>query len=244
MATPHNAADINQIAKTVLLPGDSQRAKYIAEKYFENPKLVSDVRNVLAYTGTYKGKPITIMGSGMGAASAGLYSYELYHFYNVENIIRIGTAGGLQPNLEPGDLVFALTASTDSAYGNQYALKGTFSPAASYDLLEKAVASAKNHNISHHVGTVFSSDYFSDYNALNQITQESAWKPWAKMGCLVQDMETYALYSNAAWLSKNALSILTHTDSCVHGHKHLPYENRLPLLENMFTVALDVASQL
>ena len=244
MATPHNAADINQIAKTVLLPGDSQRAKYIAEKYFENPKLVSDVRNVLAYTGTYKGKPITIMGSGMGAASAGLYSYELYHFYNVENIIRIGTAGGLQPNLEPGDLVFALTASTDSAYGNQYNLKGTFSPAASYHLLEKAVASAKNHNIPHHVGTVFSSDYFSDYNALNQITQESAWKPWAKMGCLVQDMETYALYCNAAWLSKNALSILTHTDSCVHGHKHLPYENRLPLLENMFTVALDVASQL
>ena len=244
MATPHNSANIDQIAKTVLLPGDSQRAKYIAEKYFENPELVSNVRNVLAYTGTYKGKPLTVMGSGMGSASAGLYTYELYHFYNVENIIRIGTAGGLQENLEPGDLVFALTASTDSAYGNQYDLKGTFAPAATYHLLEKAVASAKNNNIPYHVGTVFSSDYFSEYNALNQITGEPAWKPWSKMGCLVQDMETYALYSNATWLTKNALSILTHTDSCVHEHKHLPYENRIPLLENMFTVALDVASEI
>ena len=244
MATPHNSANENQIAKTVLLPGDSQRAEYIAKTYFQNPELVSSVRNVLAYTGTYKDKQITVMGSGMGAASAGLYSYELYHFYNVENIIRIGTAGGLQPQLEPGDLVFALTASTDSAWANQYNLKGTLSPGATYSLIEKAVASAKEHKIPYHVGTVFSSDYFSDYNALNQITGDPAWKPWSKMGCLVQDMETYALYSNAAWLSKNALSILTHTDSCVHGHKHLPYQNRIPLLENMFTVALDVASQI
>ncbi len=235
MATPHNAATAIQVAKTVLLPGDPVRARYIAEHFLKDAEQVTAVRNMLGFTGTWNGTPVTVMGSGMGGPSAGIYSYELFHLYGVEKIIRIGTAGGLQPGIRVGDIVFALTASTDSNYAYQYRLPGTYSPSADFSLLEKAIASARNHSIPFHAGGVFSSDLFSEYNALGP---EESWKPWARMGCLVQDMETYALYCNAAWLGKKALSILTHTDSCITG-EGLPAERRMIALHNMFTVALE-----
>jgi len=237
MATPHNAATAIEIAKTVLLPGDPVRARYIADHYLKDAVQVTAVRNMLGFTGTWNGTPVTVMGSGMGGPSAGIYSYELYHLYGVEKIIRIGTAGGLQPEIRVGDIVFALTASTDSNYAYQYKLPGTCSPSADFSLLEKAVASARSHSIPWHAGTVFSSDLFSEYNALGP---EASWKPWARMGCLVQDMETYALYCNAAWLGKKALSILTHTDSCVTG-EGLSADKRMTALHGMFTVALEAA---
>lgn len=239
MATPHNAANAGDIAQDVILPGDPLRAQFMAEKYLSDVRKVTGVRNMLGFTGTWNGKPVTIMGSGMGGPSAGIYSYELFKFYGVSRIIRTGTSGGLQPQLEPGDLVFAQTASTDSAWAHQYKLPGTFSPAADFDLLEKAAASARAHGFRYFAGGILSSDLFSDYNALNETTGEPCWKPWARMGCLAQDMETYALYCNAAWLGKKALSIITHTDSCVTG-KSLPDEKRMTALEPMFTVALEI----
>lgn len=233
--TPHNAAQKNDIAKTVLLPGDPLRAKYIAENFLQNSKQITSVRNILGFTGTYNGKEVTVMGSGMGGPSAGIYSFELYKFYDVQNIIRIGTAGGLQKELEPGDIVFAMTSSTDSNYAYQYDLCGSFSPAASFDLLEKAVNAAKSMNIRYSVGGVFSSDFFSEYNALGN---ERTIAPYAKLGILAQDMETYALYCNAAYLHKEALSIVTMTDSCVTG-KSVPDNERMTCLHNMFKVALE-----
>ena len=247
MATPHNAASAGDIAETVLLPGDPLRAEYIAKEYLNDAQKVTDTRNMLGFTGFYpsdkwKKNRVTVMGSGMGGPSCGIYSYELFSFYGVKRIIRIGTAGGLQSFLKPGDLVFAMTASTDSNWANQYALPGTFSPSADFGLLSKAVGAADAHGYRHFEGGVFSSDYFSDYNALNEVTGKKAWESWARMGCLVQDMETYALYCNAAWLGKKALSILTHTDSCVNEKEHLPYENRIPALEAMFITALETAA--
>jgi purine-nucleoside phosphorylase len=237
MATPHIAATENQIAPSVLFPGDPLRAQYIAQQYLSNSVQVTDVRNVLGFTGTWKGNPITVMSSGMGGPSAGIYSYELFTKYSVEKIIRIGTAGGLQSNIAVGDIVFALTASTDSNYAAQYRLSGTFSPGADFSLLERAVSAARQSSIPFHVGTVFSSDYFSEYNALGP---EASWQRWSKMGCLVQDMETYALYCNASWLKKKSLSILTHTDSCVTGYG-LPPEKRMSALDPMIAVALETA---
>lgn len=237
MSTSHNAAEQGMVAKTVLLPGDPLRAEYIARNYLTDVVQISAVRNMLAFTGTWKEKRVTVMGSGMGGPSAGLYSYELFEHYGAENIIRIGTAGGLQENLGIGDLIFALTASSDSNYAYQYKLPGHYAPCADFSLLEKAIEAAKKKSVLFHAGPVFSSDLFSQYNALG--SQES-WKPWARMGCLVQDMETYALYCNAAWLGKKALSLLTHTDSCVTG-KGLAAEERMSALTSMFSMALDCA---
>lgn len=232
--TPHNSARKGQIAETVLLPGDPLRARYIAENYLSDAELVTSVRGMEGWTGNYNGKKVTVMGSGMGSASCGLYSYELYKFYDVENIIRIGTAGGYQEFMETGDLVFAMTSSTDSNYAGQYELPGTFSPSGSFELLEKAVSYARENKIRFHVGGIFSSDYFSQYNARGW---ERAWKPWARMGCLAQDMETYALYCNAAFLGKKALSIVTNVHS-------LPVNKGGPCspeaLDNMIRTALSL----
>ena len=237
MATPHNIANKNEIAETVLLPGDPLRAKYIAENFLNNAKQVTSVRNMLGFTGTWNGNPITVMGSGMGGPSAGIYSYELFSFYDVEKIIRIGTSGGLQEKIQPGEMVFAMTASTDSNYAYQYKLPGSFSPCGDFSLLDAAVKSARKHNFTFHTGSIFSSDLFSSYNAMGE---RESWLPWARMGCLAQDMETFALYCNAAWLNKKALSIVTVTDCCVTG-RCLADEDRLTGLEPMFTVALETA---
>jgi purine-nucleoside phosphorylase len=237
MATPHNAARPLEIAKSVLLPGDPLRAQYVAARYMKDSVQITSVRGMLGFTGTWQGHPLTVMGSGMGGPSAGIYSYELFSHYGVEKIVRIGTSGGLQENMPLGALVLAMTASTDSAYAHQYRLPGSFSPCADYALLERAVSSARTRGVDFRVGSVFSSDLFSEYNALGP---EESWKSWARMGCLAQDMETFALYCNAHWLGKRALSILTHTDSCVTG-KGIEAERRMEALQPMFEVALDAA---
>lgn len=203
--TPHNAAKKGQIAPTVLMPGDPERAEWIARTFLNNAKLVTDIRGIKGFTGTWNSKPVSVMASGMGAASAGIYIYELYNFYGVESIIRVGTCGGLQKQVRPCDMVLSMTASTDSNYDRQYGLEGHFSPAADFSLLQKAAAFAQKNKFRFHVGPVFSSDHFSAYNAMG----DKAWKSWAKMGCLAQDMESHCLYCNAAAAGKKALSILT-----------------------------------
>ncbi|MDD2296198.1 MAG: purine-nucleoside phosphorylase [Sphaerochaetaceae bacterium] len=234
--TPHNSATTGTLAKTVLFPGDPERAAWVADAFLENAIEVTHVRGMRGFTGMYQGTSISVMASGMGGPSAGIYSYELFSVYEVDTIIRIGTSGGLQEYIAVGDLVFALTASTDSAWAHQYQLQGTFSPAVSYPLIEAAVRSARDLQVPYHAGMVFSSDLFSDYNALGP----DSWKAWARMGALVQDMETYALYSTAAYTGKKALSILTMTDSCVTG-KGLEKEQRMSALAPMIRVALQTA---
>ncbi|MDR0389753.1 MAG: purine-nucleoside phosphorylase [Spirochaetaceae bacterium] len=237
--TPHNSARPGEIAGTVLMPGDPLRAKHIADEYLENARECSHVRGMLAFTGDYKGKPVSVMGSGMGAPSMGIYSFELFSHYGVQNIIRIGTCGGLSAEINVGDILFALAASTDSAYASQYGLPGSFSACADFGLLEKAVATARSMHIPFWAGNIFSSDVFSLYNARG----EAGWKAWAAMGCAGTDMESYALYCNAAYLRKKALSILTCSDSNVT-RKEMSAEERQKSLVAMFTLALELASSL
>jgi purine-nucleoside phosphorylase len=208
----------------------------VGERFLTNATLVTDVRNVLGYTGLYKGKRVSVLSTGMGGPSAGIYSYELFTEYDVQAIIRIGTCGGFQPDIKVGDLVFAMTASTDSAWAHQYNLKGTLSPACDATLLLEAVRNAQSLGHDHHLGMVFSSDLFSSYNALG----EDSWKAWARMGALAQDMESYALYATAAWCNRRALSILTMTDSCVT-NEGLADEERMTALYPMVEVALETA---
>ena len=235
--TPHNTARKGDFAPLVLMPGDPLRAKYIAETRLQNARQVTGVRNMLGYTGTWEGKDVSVMSSGMGAPSMGIYSYELFAFYGVEKIVRIGTCGGMTPDIDVGDLVIAMTASTDSNYAHQYGLNGSFSPCADYGLLEQAVASARKHGTKYWVGGIFSSDVFSLYSALDDA---EGWKKWAAMGCAATDMECFALYCNAAYLRKKALTLLTCSDSNISRKEMTPQE-RQTSLNAMFDVALDLA---
>lgn len=236
--TPHNRASKAEVAKVVLLPGDPIRAALVAQHFLEDATLITDVRNMLGYTGLYKGYPITVMASGMGGPSAGIYSYELFTAYDVQAIIRIGTCGGLKAQVAVGDLVVALTASTDSNWAHQYNLKGTLSPVCDPSLMLRSLFCAKQQQVAIHPGMVFSSDLFSAYNALG----EESWKDWAAMGALAQDMETYALYCTAAYCKKRALSLLTMTDSCVT-NQGFGDEMRSVGLYPMIKVALETARQ-
>ncbi len=208
--TPHIAAAKGDIAPTVLMPGDPLRAKFIAENFLENPVPYNTIRNMLGYTGLYKGKPVSVQGSGMGMPSIGIYSYELYHFYDVQNIIRVGTAGAVGAHVRVKDLVVAQGACTDSRYAAQYRLPGTCAPIADFGLLEQSVAAARRMNLSCHVGNVLSSDVFygDDSEALAQ---------WQRMGVLAVEMESAALYMNAARAGKCALCILTISDEVFTG---------------------------
>lgn len=235
--TPHNSAKVGDLAPTVLMPGDPLRAKRIAETMLSNVRQFNAVRNMFGYTGEYRGKKVSVMGSGMGAPSMGIYSYELYAFYGVEAVIRIGTCGGLTPEVDVGDLVIAMTASTDSNYAHQYRLNGTLSPAADFELLERAAQKARLENLRFHVGPVFSSDLFSLYSAL---PEEEGWKRWGRMGCKATDMECYALYCNAAWFQKKALTLLTCSDSNI-SHKEMSPEARQNSLNSMIHLALEIA---
>ena len=233
MATPHNQATKGEIAKTVLMPGDPLRAKFLAETYLENVKQFNTVRNMFGYTGTYKGKEVSIMGSGMGMPSIGIYSYELFSQYDVENIIRIGTTGAIHDDLKLGDLVIAQGSCTDSNFASHFELPGTFAPIASFKLLRGAVEAAEKLGIGYMVGNVLSSDVF--YNeTFDRILQ------WKKMGVLCVEMESAALYMNAAQAKKNALCVLTVSDCPLQGLE-TSVEERERSFTNMMKVALSLA---
>lgn len=231
--TPHITAKEGDFARTVLMPGDPLRAKYIAENFLTDAVLVNNVRGVNGYTGMYNGKRVSVMASGMGMPSMGIYSYELFKFYDVDNIIRIGTAGSLQPDLKIRDLAIAMGACTDSNYAVQYELPGTFAPIASFDLLRKAVDQAeKMGNVGYKVGNVASSDVF--------YSERPTMEAWQKMGVLAVEMETAALYMNAARTGKNALTICTISDSLVTGEVTTS-EERQTSFADMMKVALEIA---
>lgn len=233
MSTPHNAAKKGEIAKTVLMPGDPLRAKFIAETYLEDVTCFNTVRNMFGYTGTYHGKRVSVMGSGMGMPSIGIYSYELYHFYDVDQIIRIGSAGGFSDNIKLRDLVIGMGVSTNSNYAAQYNLPGTYAPLADFGLLRKAVEAAEARNISVAVGNVLSSDVF--YHA--DPAFNDAWK---KMGILCVEMESAALYLTAAHAGKKALCLLTISDHLYTGES-LSAEERQTSFREMMEVALEIA---
>jgi purine-nucleoside phosphorylase len=232
--TPHiGVAEKGIIAETILLPGDPLRAKFIAENYLENPVQFNTVRNMFGYTGTYKGKRISVMGTGMGMPSIGIYSYELIHFYGVKNLIRIGSCGSIQEDLKVRDIVIGMSASTNSNYASQYNLPGTYAPTASFELLNKAMTIAKEKGIEPKVGNILSSDIFYDANP-------EVWKRWAEMGVLAIEMEAAALYMNAAKGKANALCILTVSDSIVT-HELTTAEERQNTFTKMMEIALELA---
>ena len=237
--TPHINADAKDFAKTVLMPGDPKRAKLIAENFLENARLVNDVRGVQGYTGTYKGVPVSVMASGMGMPSIGIYSYELYNYFDVENIIRVGSCGAYLPNVKVRDIVIGQGACTDSAFANQFDLNGTFAPIADFSLLEKAVAVCRENNFNFHVGNILSTDVF--YGDLENLPDyEKPLNKWGKMGVLAVEMEAAALYMNAARCGKKALCICTVSDSLVTGEE-LSAEERQNSFTDMIKVALETA---
>lgn len=233
--TPHINAKEGDFAKTVLMPGDPLRAKYIAEHYLEDAVLVNNVRGVQGYTGTYKGKRVSVMASGMGMPSIGIYSYELFNFYGVENIIRVGSAGALTDKLRLRDVVAGMSAYTTSSYGYQFGFDGTLAPCCSYELLTKAVEAGKKIGQNVVPGPVFSSDCFYEQGGY-----ESANSKLMKLGVLCTEMEAYALYLNAAAAGKNALALLTISDSIVTGDS-LPAEDRQNTFTKMMEIALEIA---
>ena len=231
--TPHNAANLGDVAKTVLMPGDPLRAKFIAENYLKDVSCFNTVRNMYGYTGTFKGKKVSVMGGGMGMPSIGIYSYELYHFYGVDNIIRIGSAGGIAENVKLRDIVIGMGASTNSNYAAQYKLPGTYAPIADFGLLRKAVEAAEKMNIKTVVGNILSSDTFYDDN-------RDANSLWRKMNILAVEMEAAALYMNAARAGKKALCILTVSDHVFTGES-MSAEDRQLTFRDMMEIALEIA---
>ncbi|MBQ7703621.1 MAG: purine-nucleoside phosphorylase [Firmicutes bacterium] len=230
--TPHNEAKLGDFAKTVLMPGDPLRAQFIAENFLKDAKLVNNVRGIHGYTGTYKGKPVSVMASGMGMPSMAIYSYELFNFYDVDNIIRVGTAGVINPSLKVRDVVFGQGACTNSNFEKQYNLPGTYAPISSFELLEKAVNVARKMGIDPIVGNLYSSDIFYD--------DAQSLKDWQKMGVLATEMEAAALYMNAARAGKNALAICTISDNPFTGEVTTP-EERQNTFTTMMKIALEVA---
>lgn len=233
--TPHNGAIEGDIAKTVLMPGDPLRAKFIADTYLEDVRCFNTVRNMLGYTGTYQGVPVSVMGGGMGMPSIGIYSYELFNFYGVESIIRVGSAGGIADEVKVHDVVAGMGACTNSNYAHQYQLPGTYAPIASFDLLERAVAAGRDQGVELKVGNVLSSDTFYDDN-------DQATISWQKMGVLAVEMEAAALYMNAARANKKALCLLTISDLPLKGES-LSAEERQTSFTQMMEIALAVAIQ-
>lgn len=230
--TPHITAKIEDFAETVLMPGDPLRAKFIAETFLENPVLVNNIRGVQGYTGTYKGKKVSVMASGMGMPSIGIYSYELFNFYDVKNIIRIGSAGAINPKLKLKDIVIGMAASTNSNYGNQFGCKGYLAPIASYELIEKAIKASRELGVEPVVGNIYSSDTF--YN------QNENLHAWADMGVLAIEMEAAALYYNAMKAGKNALCICTISDLVFTGEE-CTAEERQNTFTKMMEIALEIA---
>ena len=232
--TPHINAPEGAFARTVLMPGDPLRSKFIAERFLEDPQLVNNVRGVQGYTGTYNGKKVSVMASGMGMPAIGIYSYELYNFYGVENIIRVGSAGALSPRLKLRDVVAGMSAYTESNYGHELGYHGTLAPCCSYALLEAAMDASKRLDMNLVPGPICSHDSFygqGEYNSTPVLQ---------KLGVLCVEMEAFALYLNAAASGKNALALLTISDSLVTGES-LPAEDRQMTFTNMIRIALEIA---
>lgn len=235
MSTPHLQGCKGDYAPTVLMPGDPLRAKFIAETYLENVRCVNEIRGMLGYTGTYKGTPVSVQGSGMGQPSIGIYSYELYHFFDVQNIIRIGTAGGVADKVKLRDIILAEGSCTNGSYANQYGLPGTFAPIASFRLLRTAADAADALEIPVRVGNIFSSDMFYD--------DADSLAKWQKMGVLGIEMESAALYMNAARAGKDALCICTVSD-CPLRQEFTSAEERQTGFTRMMELALETVTRL
>ncbi|MBR2232062.1 MAG: purine-nucleoside phosphorylase [Prevotella sp.] len=227
--TPHIGAKYGEIAETVIMSGDPLRAQFMAEHFLDNPVLFNKVRGMLGFTGTYKGKRVSVMGHGMGVPSMAIYSYELFNFYGVEKIIRVGSAGSMNPDLHIGDLMLAQGACTNSNYASQFQLSGTFAPIADFDMLRAAVEKAEELGYTYKVGNIYSSDIFYDENS-------GATAQWQKMGVLAVEMESAALYMNAARYGGRALCLCTISDSLVTGEATTAEQR-----QNSFTHMMDVA---
>ncbi|MDR3304761.1 MAG: purine-nucleoside phosphorylase [Clostridiales Family XIII bacterium] len=234
--TPQNAAVKGDFAKTVLMPGDPLRSKFVAENYFENAKLVNDVRGIQGYTGTYKGQPVSVMASGMGMPSMGIYSYELFNFYDVDHIIRIGTAGAINKDLKVRSVVAGIAASTNAEYAmSQFPIRGHFSASASFRMLETAVGAAREQGIEIVVGNLYTSDLFYDASG--------AAVEWGKLAHLAVEMEAYGLYTNAMQAGKEALAICTISDHVLTGESLDAY-TRQTAFTDMMEIALETAIRL
>ena len=234
--TPHISAQKGEFAKTVLMPGDPLRAKFIAETFLEKARLVNNVRGIGGYTGFYQGKEVSVMASGMGMPSMGIYSYELFHFYEVDHIIRIGTAGAIRADLKLRDVVAGMGACTNSSFAKQYQLPGDYAPIASYRMLQTAVDTAKQQGIDLIVGNLYSSDTFYD-------EREDSLLRWQKMGVLAVELEAAALYMNAALSGKEALAICTISDCPLTGESSTS-EERQSSFTQMMEIALQTAVRL
>ncbi len=235
MSTPHINAEKGDFAKTVLMPGDPLRAKYIAENFLTDVRQVNEVRAMFGYTGKYKDKPVSVMASGMGMPSMGIYSYELYHFFDVDNIIRIGTAGAVSDRLALRDVVIAMSCATNSNFAAQYRLPGTFAPTADYGLIKLAEEKLKAIGKNVHIGTVFCSDTFYD--------DADSLKQWQKLGVLAIEMESVALYLNAARAGKKALCICTVSD-CPLRNEECTAQERQTTFNDMIRTALECAADI
>ena len=233
--TPHINAVPDDFAKTGLMPGGPLRAKFIAENFLENPRLVNSVRGINGYTGTYKGVPVSVMASGMGMPSMAIYSYELFNFFDVENIIRIGSAGSINNDIKLRDIVIGMGACTNSNYAAQYGLNGTFAPICSYNLLKTCTDTANELGFEVKVGNLYSSDTFYDDSA--------STADWGKMGVMAVEMEAAALYMNAARAHKNALAICTISDHILTGEATTA-EERQNTFTQMIELALETAIKL
>jgi purine-nucleoside phosphorylase len=229
--TPHIEAKLGEIAETVIMAGDPMRIKFMAENFIDNPVQFNNVRGMLGFTGTYKGKRVSVMGHGMGMPSIGIYSYELFNFYDVKNIIRIGSAGAISPKLKLKDIVIGMSAYTDSGYLSSFGFRGNAAPCCSYELLAKTVENAKDLPVHVECGPIFSSDAF--YSETSQIDILS------KLGVLAVEMEAAALYINAARAGKNALAMCSISDSLVTGEE-LPAEERQVGFRNMMELSLSL----
>ncbi|MGN0493653.1 MAG: purine-nucleoside phosphorylase [Acutalibacteraceae bacterium] len=241
MSTPHINAEKGDFADTMLMPGDPYRSQLIAESFLCNARLVNDVRGVKGYTGLYKGKKISVMASGMGMPSMGIYSYELFNFFGVEKIIRVGSAGSYRPDVKLRDIVLGQAACTDSAYAKQFGLPGDFAPIADFGLLTKAADTADRLGLDCHVGNILSSDrFYGDSEGLPEYQQPVAL--WSKMGVLAVEMEAAALYMNAARAGKRALCICTVSDSLITGEATTA-EERQNSFTDMIKLALETAAE-
>lgn len=231
--TPHIAAKKGDFAQTVLMPGDPLRAKFIAENFLDKTRLVNNLRGIQGYTGYYKNNRVSVMASGMGQPSIGIYSYELFNFYDVENIIRVGSCGCFDKDLHVRDLILAMGACTNGNYAAQYNLPGTFCPIADFGLLKKAASECEKKTLNYKVGNVLSSDMFYD--------DADSGMLWTKMGVLGVEMEAAALYMNAARAGKKALAVLSVSDSFVHKEENLSGDEREKSFTDMMKVALEIA---